>query len=292
LRNLGLGVVAFEASNRRYPTGGWGHRWIGFEDVNSIKGGPGCWTYDVLPYIEQQEIYSSLLYGADSQPRNDAIERALTTPIPIFSCPSRRSGTYLVDSACASCGSPFALVGQRLSRLSRSDYAINVGDGERGNVSPILWPMDFPGPTTPSDLKTMVEGGSWPSVPFDWSGISYLGVGVKSNMILDGNTNVIMLGEKYVNSSCYTNGKDFGDNESYLSGFNNDNHRSTGLAWPLLADNKEMLLVGSFGSAHASMANFVFMDGSIRTICIGIDPVIFARLGNRFDGQRIPVDEL
>lgn len=40
-----------------------------------------------------------------------------------------------------------------------------------------------------------------------------------------------------------------------------------------------------FGSAHVHNGHFVFCDGSIHSLSYSIDQSIFARLGNRKDGE-------
>jgi prepilin-type processing-associated H-X9-DG protein len=44
----------------------------------------------------------------------------------------------------------------------------------------------------------------------------------------------------------------------------------------------------NFGSAHSNGCNFVFCDGSVRTISYGINILVHKRLANRMDG--LPID--
>ncbi len=48
----------------------------------------------------------------------------------------------------------------------------------------------------------------------------------------------------------------------------------------------------NFGSAHASACNFVFCDGSVRSISYAVDLTIYRRLGNRKDGEPIDASRL
>jgi len=46
-----------------------------------------------------------------------------------------------------------------------------------------------------------------------------------------------------------------------------------------------------FGSYHTAGCQFVFADGSVRTLSTGIDPRILELLANRADGQVVPAYE-
>ena len=39
------------------PTNGWGFRWTGDADRGNDWRQPGCWLYNILPYIEQQALH-------------------------------------------------------------------------------------------------------------------------------------------------------------------------------------------------------------------------------------------
>ncbi len=109
--------------------------------------------------------------------------------------------------------------------------------------------------------------------------------------ITDGTSSTILFGEKYINSDCYSNGMDSGDNESLYAGFDNDNHRSTNPYWTYMRDKKGVASIGSFGSAHTAGANFVMGDGSVRLIAYVVDQNVFQYLGNRHDGRSVTVPE-
>ncbi len=286
LKQIGLAMHAFSDSQRRFPGGGWGYNWQGFSDIGGDLGQPGAWTFSLLPFIEQPSLYHTAIYISTNSLRDAELRKRIVVPVAIYNCPSRRSPeTFAVN--CTSCGTPLGIVG-RIEATTRSDYAANIGDGAPGsNLG--FWPLDFAGPFDLEESRLLTRLGKWPQPPIDWTGISYLRIGVRLAGVTDGLSNVIMIGEKYVDRREYRSGKDWGDNEVMFSGFNNDNHRSTNPVWKYSRDRSGMMSIGSFGSAHTS-GNFVLCDGSVHTFSYDIDTVTFRLLGNRRDGNTISIE--
>jgi len=286
LKQIGLAMHMFSDSQRSLPSGGWGYNWQGFSDIGGSLGQPGAWVYSLLPYLEQSSLYHKAIYNSSPPIRDAELRKRLVTPVAIYNCPSRRSAETFA-TYCPSCGTPIGITG-RIDAVTRSDYAANIGDGAPGVRNPQFWPLRFAGPVDLEEARMFTQLGRWPIPPSDWTGISYLRTGVRWAEISDGLSNVILIGEKHVNKREYLSGKDRGDNESMLSGFNNDNHRSTNPAWKYMRDRPRMSL-GSFGSAH-SAGNFVMCDGSVHTLSYDIDENTFRILGNRRDGRTINVE--
>jgi prepilin-type processing-associated H-X9-DG protein len=173
----------------------------------------------------------------------------------------------------------------------RCDYAVNAGDGAPDMTQLDSWPLNFWGPATVAEANTLTKTGGWPKPPSDWAGISWLARGVKLAELTDGTSHVFLFGEKYVMQDAYSSGADWGDNEPLYGGFNNDNHRSTHPHWPLMHDQRGVMSIGSFGSAHSSGSNFVMADGSVHLIAYTIDSEVYRYLCNRRDGRGVEVPQ-
>jgi len=289
LKQMGLAVHLIDDSSKRFPGGGWGYQWPGFPDIGNPVGQPGSWPYELLPFIEQDSVYRLGCFGTVNASQREAeLRQRLVTPISTYHCPSRRSAQPYPTS-CATCDLPFGITGS-LNASARIDYAINIGDGRVDESQVNYWPLAFAGPLDMTHAVSLTRSNQWPRPPADWSGISYLRTSVRTSQITDGLSNTILIGEKHVSRERYATGTDWGDNEPSFSGFNNDNHRSTNLYWPYQRDATG-LSIGSFGSAHYSAGNFVMCDGSVRSLTYSIDKTVFRNLGNRHDGNSLPLVE-
>lgn len=291
LKQLGLAAHNFESTHRRFPSGGWGYQWQGFADINSAAGQPGSWTYSLLPFLEQASLYQLGSYGGSDSARDKALRQRLGSSVSIYNCPSRRGGEAVpFDPSCPSCSEPLGVTSPLQSAV-RCDYAANAGDGAPDPAQLHSWPLNFWGPTDVAEANYLSRTHRWPRSPSDWTGISWLRRSVRLAEITDGASHTFLFGEKYLMRDAYSSGTDWGDNEPLYGGFNNDNHRSTHPHWPLIRDEPGLMSIGSFGSAHASGANFTLADGGVHHIAYSVDRQVYRYLGNRRDGRSVEVPQ-
>ena len=85
------------------------------------------------------------------------------------------------------------------------------------------------------------------------TGVVFCGSLIKMADVTDGASNTYLLGEKYVNSDCYANGQDGGDDEGEFIGDNNDLVRWSGQTatsyWPPIQDAPGVDYPSGFGTA-------------------------------------------
>ena len=123
---------------------------------------------------------------------------------------------------------------------------------------------------------------------------------VRFNMITDGASNTMAVGERQINLASFGTATD--DNECvFFSGWNHDwdvyrycrkvnnaylrplpDHNTPGSTAPSL----------EFGSSHGAGINAVFADGAVHFITFGVDPNLFYRVCNRQDGLPVNMDGL
>jgi hypothetical protein len=217
-----------------------------------------------------------------------AYSRRLGTPLPVFTCPSRRPcATWEVATMYGYAGAPKPL--GHAVRVARSDYAINGGSSHA---------LSFPGPPT---LEIGDDPGFWQNKTYvkEFSGISHLRTAASLNSIHDGLSKTYLIGEKMIDPAKYENGLSIGDNDSIYSGFTNDLHRYAGLAgatppWlPPLRDGIENVDPKGylrFGSAHDGFF-MAYCDGAVTFVGYDIDPEVHYRAGHRRD-LGMAVDQL
>ena len=278
LKQLGLGVLQHVNIHQQYPTGGWGWSWVGDPDRGFGKRQTGGWFYNILPFIEENDLYLLPQDGNQNgiTEKQKAGANVMTrTALGIANCPSRRASVPFAKPE----GGLFVAFNAADNEpennvAARGDYAANSGAQPLDEFSP-----------GPSSLSI----GDDPS--YHWhdshipNGISFERSEVKPDQVRDGTTHTIMLGEKYLNPDNYATGLEKSDNESVYTGFNNDNFRSA--FSPPLRDLRGLSDAYLFGSIHVYGCGFTFCDGSVKTINYDVAPTVFTCLGNRNDGQII-----
>ncbi len=299
LKQLALAMLNHEVARGALPSGGWGWQWTGDPDAGGGEAQPGGWGFSALPYMEGMGAYN-IGKGLATAAKRAALTQQLVTPIPVFYCPSRRppitayGGTDPIINANPPANFLF----------SKTDYAANGG-----HYCPDEGPIGFAAGPPLNCLDTYPQcdfgGYTAPNVEQYFSGAIVPRFPIALRRIEDGTSNTMLVAEKYLNSLFYT--ADIGyrdnscsDNNPAFNAYDWDNirwtrtqHRAPGraLLYTPEADNP-MTDPGCsrrFGSAHSSVFNAAFCDGSIRALSYDIDPMEFELLGRRADDGVVPL---
>jgi prepilin-type N-terminal cleavage/methylation domain-containing protein len=207
------------------------------------------WGYQILPFIEQANLYSD---PTDAD--------VASTCVLIYFCPSLRGPTQFGYSQNSD---------TTTTLRAMADYTAN--GGTQGN-----W----------SHLDTNANGSppnslDGPLVP-STSGSNRA---VRLNLIVDGTSNTLLIGEKYLSQQAGTAGPTCNDDQGYVDGWDNDmicfaNGGGTTPVPParidpsVYASNNCQL---RFGSVHDSLQT-VFCDGSVHAISYNITITDWAAL--------------
>jgi prepilin-type N-terminal cleavage/methylation domain-containing protein len=303
LKQLALAAITHHDGQGHYPTGGWGWFWLGDADRGFGKDQPGGWMYNLLPYCEQNDLYN---LASDGDPyvltRDQRVgaSHIVESPLTILNCPARRANRPYPLTAHA--GGTDGFFNSNMPMVAgRSDYAINsghaynewhfdpLGKGPRSYADADLWTANR---TWGSDQSRFLQFANGEET---MTGVSFERSKVTIRQVTDGLTNTYLVGERYIPDSDYETGLNMGDNETWCTGFNNDNYRSTGWvvgnkfvpATPLhdSARVQGEVTLGRFGSAHPDAWSASYCDGSVRTMAYTIDWRVHRDLGNRGDGN-------
>ena len=263
LKQHGLASMNHLETYGFFPTGGWGWRWVGDPDGGFGKTQGGGWLYSILPYREQKELWL-LGKGSSLAEKRKANARRITSVFEGINCPTRRatrlfSAHYLPHNT------------NSVSHVARSCYAANAGDAMIVEIDG--GPGSLQQGRNPSYCRSKYVD--------NLHGVSFWCSEIGTDQIIDGVSNTYLIGEKYVMVEQYTAGGNGAENETALTGFNNDNFRCGALSPK--RDRPRLNDMFAFGSAHPSGVNFVFCDGSVHTVSFSIDLRIHQALAHRED---------
>ncbi len=291
LKQIGLACLHHVEHQGFFPSGGWGWGWVGDPDRGFHKEQIGGWVYNILPYLGQDAIHQ-LGAGQSASDKAKFNVTMIQTPLLFMNCPSRRRAVTFAHNGS------YGNVNGSVGLVARSDYAICTGD--------MLWDefCSAPDMHTGDGWGNCPPGGSgscsscWRN-PVDNDGISFQRSEVKASQVIDGLNQTILAGEKYLNPDSYYTGNDAADNENMYVGYDNDLYRTAYYdrsqpdsgtnGRPPMQDTPGFADTMRFGSAHVMSCNFVFCDGSVKSITYFVDPLVFANLCRRNDQN--PIDE-
>jgi prepilin-type N-terminal cleavage/methylation domain-containing protein/prepilin-type processing-associated H-X9-DG protein len=288
LKQLSLAALNHHETAKFFPTGGWGYFWVGDPDRGMDRDQPGGWAYNVMPFTEEGNSYKSPSDGQPDVITNNqklAARDLITRPLSLLGCPSRRGGARPFpkgpfDGAFYAHNSADA-VSVASAQAGRIDYAINCGDQNRnehnggpGSITEGMNPnynwcvISRTGKTNDS----VCNNGPMTGVSFQRSEVAI-------RHITDGTSQTYLIGEKYLNPKFYETGEDNADNETWCTGFNNDNFRTT--FEPPMRDTFGVPGYKAFGGTHTSVFNMSYCDGHVDGVSYDIDPAVHKMAGNR-----------
>ena len=88
LRQQALAVRLHEQAHKTFPTGGW-KGYLGDPDAGYGSKQPGGWIYNILSYIEEDNL-RQLGRGSSGPQKEQAMTTLMQSPLDVFYCPSRR----------------------------------------------------------------------------------------------------------------------------------------------------------------------------------------------------------
>jgi prepilin-type N-terminal cleavage/methylation domain-containing protein/prepilin-type processing-associated H-X9-DG protein len=277
LKQLGLGLHHCHDAHGHFPSSGWGWMWVGDPDRGFGRKQPGGWTFNVLPFIEQNNFYKVGTGEAIPAPKHDTNFQKAQVPIKTFYCPTRRSVQTYPNLG----NFGYFNVNGIPPLFSKTDY-VACGGSNFNSAEIFGGPPSYEAGDSDAWWSEYIPAASDPQ---RFNGIGHVRSKVRITDIKKGSVHQILLGEKLVMTDMFVNGADPGDNECAFTGMNNDIQRTTFV--PPLPDrpyNKTPQTPISstyrFGSAHPTGVNVVFADGSVRVIGFGIAADVFRPLGD------------
>ncbi len=291
LKQIGLGMHnCADVNKNNLPSDGWGWDWLGVPDKGFGPEQPGGWLYNILPFIEQDNV-RRLGMGKNGAAFVSDMAELVQQPIAFLNCPTRRVGgpfpngrgsegyysAELTKSGMQTIGIPAEAL------YARADYSANAGDGftvSGGNAA------DGSGQAQ-SGTRVDGSGGAGPSSysnnpphfidPPD--GVFYACSQTRFIDIPRGTSQTFMIGERYIDPLQYLTGQDGGDNEVMYVGYDNDTTRFT--ASLPMHDTPGYSNQAIFGSAHGAGLNMLYCDGSVHFIQYNVNAMIWRAMGNR-----------
>jgi prepilin-type processing-associated H-X9-DG protein len=284
LKQLSLAMLNYESAQKALPTGGWGWHWIGDPDAGTGPNQPGSWVYQIAPLIEEANI-RTIAQGLPLAQKKIELMKLSETPITTMNCPTRRPSRpytyYYTGDVYRNMNTPRVAV--------RGDYGACMSGKEK-------WADGFDEPLT------LALGAT----TFDWDraelakllrtpdgkrtrqldGVVVYHRAIKLRSISDGLSNTYMLAEKWMIIPHYETGYLSWDDQSYYLGFDRDTNISS-YELPL---QDSLIYVDSpfrMGSAHTTMFNTAFCDGSVHSISYDIDILVHQALGSRNGGENV-----
>lgn len=293
LKQIALAALSHHNSQKALPAAGWGYAWIGDADRGFARKQPGGWIYNILPYLEENNLHD---LGKGAAPMSAAKKAAgaklIQTPLEAFNCPTRRPAQTFGTSSSSLTHFRTPRYSDTVMEVARADYAGNGGSiyndpGTFGGGSGA-------GPNDHADAAATWEPRF--NATFDNSnGVFAAGNVVKLEHVRDGASKTYLIGEKKVNPANYFDGNGNNDNETMYSGANGDVHcwaSSTNAKYTAEGDRDGAGYGGGndwgqFGSAHTAVFQIAFCDGSIHRIPFDVDLKVHENLANRKDGESV-----
>ena len=258
LKQIGVAMHNYHSHFKRFPTGF-------ASKANTIDGpslGPGWgWGAHLLPYLEQEALYQQINFSKDiADPMNAAARRSSLTA---FLCPSDRPNALTV--------------------AINDDSSKFLADVAFGNYV---------------GMAGVNEVTGYPDTSNGQPGVLLRNSRVRVADILDGSSNTLMVGERCSAKSPQTTWAGAITNASVPPLNPTYDKEGPGILCLTnsgsIADgrtpNNPFEHVEDSSSVHPAGVNFLFADGSVRSILYGIDPAIWVGITTRAGGETVKLD--
>ncbi len=264
LKQIGLATLNFESANKCLPPARILRNNNDFDDGDlEIRGG-ATWAIYLLPFMEQDNAYERWNFQAWYHYQQVAVREY---NVSSYFCPSRRNPNS--DILLSVTGDHLAAPPAQFGLPNDDD-----GDGHKIQIPGAL--SDYAcsmGPSVP-----MARGSFNLTNPLHWD------KGVRLSKITDGLSNTILYGEKNVPIGYW--GYAAWDCSTYDGDMPICWSRVGGVGSPIAVSLRDMRLL--FGSAHPTVCNFAFADGSVHSLSKTTPPFVLGLLTNIADGQSVP----
>ena len=292
LKQIALGIHSFHDARKFLPPDRLVNNWP-------------TWAVLIMPYIEQDAAYKmwDLRFRFAEQPAaSGSAADPCTKFVSVYFCPSRRTpGKLSTTNSWSGIPRPGAL----------GDYATVAGTANNQGCMRISFPTGVD-----SSGKPLLTPGQFNSSGAKSQLLTWVGK-IRINTITDGSSNTALVGEKFVRPNSLE-GKN--EDRSIYDGNNANNYRrflgrsvnqpySTPPSYaigdppnPIIFNPKQQAnpidpvtglaiqLNQCFGSAHGSVCQFGFADGSVRPISANTSVDVLTWLGLPQDGQVFKLD--
>ncbi len=327
LKQLATGCLNHESAIKTFPTNGWAFAFLGHPDRGVGISQPGGWIYNILPYIEQDSLYRGQAGLTGSSLQTAAATLMQTPVPPLYCPSRRPPALYpnlavKIDDPIGNtqtlfvvpwlggngqtvvlndAGATTRVLANNIAIVCRNDYAGNGFDyvditGVATKCVPLATALGLAmtlGPKGADSILTdPVQAGiitqAIAATPGGKGGIFFPLSMVTAQDIGDGLSNTYLIGEKYMNPNDYTTGTEHGDQWNAFIGDDPDITRYCTSFYSYAAqDSAERTASAIFGSAHPSVLNMAFCDGSVHQINYAISPTGHGNLSNRNDGAAV-----
>jgi prepilin-type N-terminal cleavage/methylation domain-containing protein/prepilin-type processing-associated H-X9-DG protein len=284
IRQIALAVLNFESTRKVLPAGST-------TDTININGPyRSTWSIDILPYMEQQQLFA--LWDQDQALDHVNNRELRETTVPTYLCPSDQgideliipaSGYHSADSTTGT--------GNPMPYAPGSYRAMSGSASNTGTNGALFW--DNP---KHSELALYIlampseKRGPMHSIALSTTGTQRKLTPVKLKEISDGLSNTIMVGE-------YHTATDPGRRTFWAYAYTSYNQSS---AHPesrtLIADYEKCIKLANtspdfrcpraFGTLHTGgIIQFAFCDGSVRPVSPDVDPQLFLAASSIANGE-------
>lgn len=256
VRQIGLALHNYESAHRKFPPG-----WI----ANDLDGEPGWgWATALLPFMEQNNVYQSLDINVEIiAPQNMPM---IETVIPSYICPSDIGAS--VFQIAESNGSHTHIRSPK--NFYFDDDQHNVDEGHK------LFPI------AKSNYVGVLGTIEVDESPYNGDGTFWGNSRIRMQDFVDGTSNTFVIGERSSRlGGSLWHGVLPEANASFARIVGSTDH----------TPNSPVGHFEDFSSFHATGANFIMADCSVRLIPDTIDVTVYRALATRQGGEAVSLPD-